>query len=259
MKLMLKYRTFAVVGKGGSGKSTFAVLFAQQLIKRGIHPLLIDADPTMSHLAKILGVEPTTTIEKIRQELIDVAAHGNKDQKTKMATSIDDVVEKSIIKQDNYSLLVMGQPVDSGCFCPSNTLLRDVIENITNKYNLIIIDCEAGVEQIHRNVIKSIDYLIILSDSSQRSLETADAIRNSAQRFMDLKEYGVVINKIKESQKGQIQAVVGKYNFPLLGMIPNDGEIENYDFQGIPLMKLPDKSKSIAIIKNIIDKMDLGI
>lgn len=256
---MLNYRVFAIVGKGGSGKSTFTALFAQQLMNKGVFPLLIDADPTLSHLARILDIKPLYTIEKIRQQLIMVASKGTNEQKSQIAVTIDEIVEKSIIYQDKFSFLVMGQPESAGCFCPSNILLRDVIENISKKYDALVIDCEAGVEQIHRNVIKSIDFLIILSDSSHRSIETAENIRKSAEKFIKIKRSGLVINNINQNHEKQVQDFLKGLNFNLLGIIPRDPEIEEFDLKGLSLLKIPDQSKSISAIKNIINKMELGI
>lgn len=254
---MMKYRSFAIVGKGGSGKSTFTSLFAKELIKKGIKPLLIDADPTMSHLSSILGIKPANTIEKIRQELIKVAAAGTSEQKSKIAATIDEIVENAIVKQDQFSLLVMGQPETAGCFCPSNTLLRDIIETISKKFEAIIIDCEAGVEQIHRNVITSVDHLVVLSDSSLRSIETAENIRKSADKFIKFKKLGFIVNNVNPFHENQVINLLKARNFDVLGLIPKDPEIEVYDLNGTSLMKLPDSSKSISAIKNIITKMEL--
>ena len=43
-------------------------------------------------------------------------------------------------------------------------------------YDIIIIDCEAGPEQISRRVIENVNTLVIVADTYARSLKTADSI-----------------------------------------------------------------------------------
>ena len=185
----------AITGKGGSGKTIVSYLLAQQLITSGIYPLLIDADPTMSHLTRLLEHKPKETIETIRKRIVEVAAQKKEQENQNIAENIDSIVSQSIIETDQYSLLTMGNPESKGCFCATNVLLRNVIESVTQDFDTIIIDCEAGLEQIHRQVIGKLDYLIIVSDFSLRSIETAQFIAKSAKKLIIFEKIGSIILK----------------------------------------------------------------
>ncbi len=77
----ISHAIIAITGKGGVGKTTITYFLAEEFIVRQIHPLLIDADPTTSHLARLLGIAPVTTIEHLRNELIGVAARGDEQER----------------------------------------------------------------------------------------------------------------------------------------------------------------------------------
>ncbi|MHA1798542.1 MAG: AAA family ATPase, partial [Candidatus Helarchaeota archaeon] len=174
----------AIVGKGGVGKSMFTALFTRALIKDNKKKiLLVDGDPAYPHLARILGVEADQDLEKIRKKIVKSA--GKKDDETKhsLIGSLDYMLFESLQEHDNFSMLVMGQPELKGCFCPANTLLRESIEILAENFNYMIIDCEAGLEQINRKVIRMVNIIIIVSDPALRSLETAISIKETAGRF----------------------------------------------------------------------------
>jgi len=253
-----KIKAIAVTGKGGVGKTIFTYLLSKHLIESGIHPLLIDADPTMSHLQNLLNLDdPTTsTMESIRKRIIKVAIQGEENENQKVAENIDSIVSQSIIKTDDFSLLVMGQPDSKGCFCASNVLLRDVISNaITQKYDLILIDAEAGLEQIHRQVMGDVDFIIVVSDYSIRSIETANSIANSADKFIDFKKIGLVINKKMGEFDDNFLAKIEQSGFTILGEVPFDEVLMKAEQSGESLDALDKNSVAVKAIKGISEKM----
>ena len=151
-------------------------------------------------------------------------------------------------------MISIGQPEDPGCFCPSNTLLRKVIESISKDYDIILIDCEAGLEQINRMVIESVDIILIVSDLSIRSVETANTLRKSAKKFTNYKKLGVILNKAK----GNFEYILDKLeelDLPLLAEIPEDPNILEFDMKGIPIIDLPNNSKSLLSINKLAEKI----
>jgi len=253
-----KIKAIAVTGKGGVGKTIFTYLLSKQLIELDIHPLLIDADPTMSHLQNLLGLTDSTysTMESIRKRIVKVASKGEEDENQKVAENIDSIVSQSIIKTEEFSLLVMGQPDSRGCFCASNVLLRDVISNaITQKYDLILIDAEAGLEQIHRQVMGDVDYIIVVSDYSIRSIETAHSIADSADKFIDFNKIGLVINKKMGEFDDNFLAKIEQSGLPILGEVPFDEILMKAEQAGQSLSTLDKKSKAVKAIQEISQKM----
>lgn len=246
--------TVAITGKGGVGKTAITTLMAKVITQSYNNKmLLIDADPTHPHLCSMVKLIPDKSLEEIRLNAVKKAGKKNEDAQ-KLAERIDFDVYEGMAESKNFCLFSIGQPEGPGCFCPSNTLLRKVLESISKDFDLILIDCEAGLEQINRMVLKSVDYIIIITDISLRSIETANSIRKSAKKFTNYKQIGVIINKVK----GNIDIILEKLdelNLPIIGQIPDDENITNYDLKGKPIIDLSDDSPSLVEMQKIVKKI----
>lgn len=244
--------TISVVGKGGSGKTIITTLLAKSISKGyDFKMLLIDADPTHPHLSHMVNLVPEKSLEKLRTEVIDEILTKAKDFE-KVAKNIDFEVYNAITENKEFSLFSIGQPEGPGCFCPSNTLLRKVIGSISKDFDIILIDCEAGLEQINRMVIETVDILLIVSDISIRSIETADAIRKSAKKFTKYKKLGIILNRVK----GNIDFIYKKLkdlDLHLLGEIPEDNNITKFEVKGKSIIDISENSKSYLALNNIAE------
>jgi CO dehydrogenase maturation factor len=244
----------AIVGKGGVGKTIITTLIAKAISTSfSFKLLLIDADPTHPHLSKMVKLEPEKSLEKIRADLIENTISKKEDIHS-IAETIDFKVYNAIAESKAFSLFSIGQPEGPGCFCPSNTLLRKVIESISSDFDIVLIDCEAGLEQINRMVITSVDSVIIVTDISLRGVETANSISQSAKKFTNFNKIGVIINRVK----GDITKITNKlkeYSLPVITSIPEDEILTEFDLEGKPIIDIPDKSTSYQIIKDNIHRI----
>jgi len=244
----------AVVGKGGVGKTAITTLLAKTISQvYNYKLLLIDADPTHPHLSNMVKLSPLKSLEEIRLDAVK-KAHKKENRVGSLAERIDFEVYEGMAESKDFCLFSIGQPEGPGCFCPSNTLLRKVIESISQDFDIVLIDCEAGLEQINRKVIKSIDILVIVTDISMRSIETADSIRKSAKKFTNYKKLGVIVNKVR-GNINLIEKKLEELDLPLLGKVPEDDSIIQFDLEGKPLFDLSEESPSYIAIKEIIKKI----
>ncbi|MFW9881401.1 MAG: AAA family ATPase [Candidatus Thorarchaeota archaeon] len=257
MKEKNQYETpliISVVGKGGSGKTVITTLLAKSISKKkDLKILLIDADPTHPHLSHMVKLVPQKSLESLRTEVIDEVLLKTK-KFEKVAENIDFEVYNAIAESKNFNLFYIGQPEGPGCFCPSNTLLRKVISSISKDFDIVLIDCEAGLEQINRMVIETVDILLIVSDISIRSVETAAAISKSAKKFTNYKKFGVILNRVK----GDVEYIVKKLEdlkLPLLAEIPEDTTITNFDMEGKPLIDIPENSPSLLAVEYLTENI----
>lgn len=242
----------AVTGKGGTGKTILSTLMVRILgIERGRRVLAIDADSAVS-LAYALGADGVKTLSDIRNDIIEDPAA----RKTMLDNHIRDIVAELICHGNGFDLLVMGRPEGPGCFCSINDLLRYGIETLSDDYDIAIIDGEAGPEQINRRVMRGIDYLAILTDTSARGIRTAGVVGAVAAKggTADLKKSGLVINRIREDRQ---QAVDAARNLgqDILGIIPEDPYITKYDLTGTPILDLPESAESLDAVRNIVVNM----
>ena len=251
---MVNPYVIAVVGKGGVGKSIITALLAKALSENNKYKLLlIDADPAYPHLSVMLNLKPKRSVESIRSEIIQNTLQKRNEVK-EIAEDIDFYVYNAVEESKSFSLLSIGQPEDSGCFCPSNTLLKRVIESISRDFDIVLIDCEAGLEQISRKVIENIDYLMIITDISLRSVDTAVNISKMGKKFTRSEKVGVIINK----SEGNISNIVNQVKtngLDLIGIIPRDSRISELDLDAKPIILIEQDNRSYQKVKKILNNI----
>jgi CO dehydrogenase maturation factor len=146
---ILKKRLVAVCGKGGTGKTVFAAMTTRVLVEshRAGKLLLIDADPAMN-LPNVLGVNVKRTMGQVRKELIKTARGGSEAEEAQLSDMLDYMVLEALNEMNDFALLAMGRTEMMGYFCLVNNLLRGAIETLSRSFDTIIIDGEAGLEQV---------------------------------------------------------------------------------------------------------------
>jgi len=242
----------AITGKGGSGKTMLTAIMIKLLAKRGdVKLLAIDADSSIN-LPYTLGVPIDKTISEIRWTVIT-----NPEAKAEMRDKpMKKVIEEAIRKAPGFQLLVMGRPEGPGCYCGVNELMKYGIDINTQQFDITLIDCEAGPEQVNRRVVKEVDLLIIVTDTSFRGVQVAGSIMEVIQRDAEIHpaQTGLVINRFKGDDT-LITENARKWDLEILGRIPDDQNITEYDAVGKPLLDLPDTSPSVTAVREICDKI----
>lgn len=237
----------AVIGKGGSGKSVFCAISIMIIANMKKFKLFaVDADPTHSHLSDLLDVKIDKSLETIRKEIIKTAAQGRESGKIKLAEDIDYKVYNAIVENKDFSLLAVGLPEGPGCFCPANSLLKKVISSISLDFDIVLIDCEAGLEQISREVISNVDTIVIISDISVRSIETAKTLLQNSKKFTQYKKIGIVVNRVR-GDISYLRKKINEMNLPIFGEIPEDDNVIKLDIEGKSMRNL---SQAAPIYKN---------
>ncbi len=249
-----KRRTIAVTGKGGSGKTILSAIIVKLLAGgKSLKILAIDADSAIS-LPYTLGLKARKTIGEIRRQIIEDPKARAEMENRHIRTVIADALEAG----DGFHLLAMGRPEGPGCYCSVNDLLRYGIERLSKDFDLTIIDCEAGPEQISRRVAQGVDTLIIVTDATVRGIHAAALIKTIAQvdEVMKSTRVGLVINRLKQ-ESNLIIETAQQSGLEVLGCIPEDENITQYDMVGEPLINLPDTSPSVLAAQEILEKIAL--
>ncbi|ENN96750.1 Cobyrinic acid ac-diamide synthase [Methanocaldococcus villosus KIN24-T80] len=243
----------AVSGKGGVGKTAFTTLLIKALSKKTNSILVVDADPD-SNLPETLGVEVEKTVGDIREEL-KKAIEENKDIGMSKIDYLKSKVYEILVETDNYDLLVMGRPEGSGCYCSVNNWLRQIIDELSKYYEYVVIDTEAGLEHLSRRTTQNVDTMIVITDPSKRGLGTAKRIKKLANELeVKFKDIYVVANKVKPEHEKLIEEYAKELKLNLIGKLPYNKEIAEYDLKGIPLWYLPEDNEVYKKVKEIVDK-----
>ena len=242
----------ALAGKGGTGKTTMAGMLIKYLMKKEKTPILaVDADCN-ANLNEVLGVDIADTLGNAREDMKkgDVPSGMTKDIFMEMK------LEEALVESDGFDLVVMGQPEGAGCYCAANTLLTNFLERLSGNYPYIVMDNEAGMEHISRLTTNDVDVLLIVTDPSRRGLQAAVRIEELARclKIVVGKIY-VVINQAREAPSEMAMDMIKKANLELIGTVPRDDLIYDFDFQGRPTIEMPDDSSSVKAAFEIFDKI----
>jgi CO dehydrogenase maturation factor len=240
-----------MAGKGGTGKTTFASLAIRELVKKGT-VLAVDADPN-TNLNEALGVKVDSTmadaISRIKNDLAPAPSGMTKDQYMEMQ------IFDSLIEGEDFDLLVMGGPEGAGCYCYANSILRMFMEKLYNNYRFLVADNEAGLEHLSRRTTQNVDHLFVVSDSSARGVRSATRVRELTEAIsLSVKHLYLVISRAVPGAEEALAGEVARTGLRLIGTIPDDPLVTEYDLKGIPLVELPDDSPAVRAVRAILEK-----
>jgi CO dehydrogenase maturation factor len=241
--------TIAVAGKGGVGKTTIAALTIKYLAESGRGATLaIDADPS-SNLNMVLGLDLDWTVGDIREGLLNKvkesvtaagAAMGGLPGGVSKREYLDYEVRSSLSEGIDFDLIAMGRGEGPGCYCAVNHNLREVIDAIGGGYRYVVIDNEAGMEHLSRRTTRDVQHLLIVSDPTQRGIVAAGRIAGFRNELdINIENAHLIINRLPtDEMPPALQEALEKVDAPLLGTIPEAGDVTEFELTGRPLVEL---------------------
>lgn len=251
----------AVAGKGGVGKTTLCGMLIQYLGEKGKGPILaVDADAN-SNLNEVLGVKVDTTLGDVREEI--ARAEMSKTNPIPTGMSKADFAElrfeDALVEDDDFDLLVMGRTQGKGCYCYVNGLLQTQLSKYQSAYPYIVVDNEAGMEHISRGVLPTMQTAILVSDCSRRGVQAVGRIAQLIKECeMKPERVGLIINR---APKGELNAGIKEeielQGLELLGVVPQDDAVYEYDCEGRPTASLPNDNPVKVALHAIVDKLGL--
>lgn len=256
----MSYRRIAVAGKGGTGKTSLTGMLIDFLIQAGKGPVLaVDADPN-SNLNEVLGMEADETIGDVREQVNWAEREGNVIPGGMSKTDFFKLrLNQAVLEGDGYDMLVMGRSQGEGCYCYVNGILKNQLEILSDNYNHVIIDNEAGLEHLSRGSMGKINLLLLISDYSHRSIQAAGRVKVLAEELkMNIPKMGLIVNKAPEGKLTEsILEEIQRQELELIGVIPLDSNVFDYDSTGKPLVQLPEDSPAKVALKDIMKKLQI--
>lgn len=253
--------TIAVAGKGGVGKTTLTGLLIDYLCQQKKGPVLaVDADAN-SNLNEVLGVEVETTLGDIREEIAQAEVSGQ--NPIPLGMSKQDYTEMkfsdALVEEKDFDLLVMGHTQGKGCYCFVNGLLTAQIAKYAQNYQYIVVDNEAGMEHISRGILPKVDTVLLVSDCSRRGVQAVGRIAKLIPECgLKPKSVDLIINRApKGALSDGTKEEIEKQGLHLIGVVPQDEEVFQYDCDGVPTVKLPEDSPVRKAMYEIINHIDL--
>jgi CO dehydrogenase maturation factor len=253
--------TIAFAGKGGTGKTTLCGLLIDYLGKKGKGPILaVDADAN-SNLNEVLGEKVATTLGDIREEVARAESMDNNPIPASMSKSeyMDFRFGTALIESDNYDLIVMGRTQGKGCYCYVNDILKSQIDRYSSRYNFVVVDNEAGMEHVSRGILPAIDTLFLVSDCSRRGIQAVGRIAKLAEDLkLNAKNVYLIVNHAPNGElNDSVRQEIDAQGLQLIGVVPYDPMVYDYDAEGTPTVNLPEDALSKKAMREIIEKAGL--
>lgn len=244
----------AVAGKGGTGKTSIASLIIRYLLKSGRGPVLaIDADAN-ANLADSLGLKVRQTVGSIiatfNEEKINIPPGMTKE------AYLEFRLNDAVVESKGLDLLTMGRGEGAECYCYPNLMLRKFADSLMENYAYTVMDNEAGMEHLSRRTTQNIDELLLVSDHSPKGVRTIARLKELVNELkLVVKRQCVIINFVPDGIDPIIQEEMTRLGIEAAATIPIDEQVREYDLKLKPLTDLPDDSKAVEAVDNLMAEL----
>ena len=250
--MRLRARIIAVAGKGGVGKTSISAAMLRLLVEA--HPeariLAIDADPAVG-LSAALGVEVRETLDDIRKAL---SRETSKTETDELVAEARFRLFDSMLETRGLAFLAIGRPEAAGCYCTVNGYLKEVISLLARDFDYVVIDGEAGIEQINRRVMEKVTHLLLVTDQSRKGFRVIETIKSVADELVMYEKCGVVVNRATRPELAVEPRISGA---PVLAVIGADERQTRGDVQGLSVFELPEDSNVMKGARMVLSKFEL--
>lgn len=251
----IQSKIIALSGKGGVGKTSISAAIVKLLVEA--YPdkkiLAIDADPAVG-LSTALGVEVETTIDDIRKEIVSTVEDGQTKAAIELLGDARYKIFDALVETDGFAFIAVGRPESAGCYCKINAYLKEVISILSKEFDYVVIDGEAGIEQINRRVMEKVTHLLLITDASKKGTQVISTIKSVADELVMYRKIGAIVNRIPDES---VISHIDTGDIPVLSYIPTDTNLAIYDIEGKNIINLPVDSNVVKGVKAALSKIGI--
>lgn len=245
----------ALTGKGGVGKTSLAAVIVKILVEK--YPdkkiLAIDADPAVG-LATALGIEVPMTIDDIRKTVISTVENGDTKSVMELLGEAKYMIYDAMAEKHGFAFIAIGRPEGAGCYCKINTYLKEVIQMVSENFDYVVIDGEAGIEQVNRRVMEKVSHLLLVSDASKKGTQVIQTIYKVAGELVMYEKAGAIINRVADET---VREYIDTGDIPILACIPSDKNVTAFDLTGRDVFDIPEDSDIVKGAKQALEAMNI--
>ena len=248
-------KIITVAGKGGVGKTSISASMVRLLVEK--YPdkkiLAIDADPAVG-LSVALGTEVKLTLDDIRMSIVDSVENGETREALELLSEARFRIFDAPVEMPGFAFLALGRPESSGCYCKVNSYLKEVISLLANSFDYVVIDGEAGIEQIQRRVMEKVTHLFLVTDQSKKGAQVVSTIKGVADELIGYDRAGVIVNRVTNPELADLMQVPG---VEILSFIPADSAFAANDIMGKSVLELPADSEMLKGVREALLKTEI--
>lgn len=251
----LNAKIIAVAGKGGVGKTSISATVVKILSET--YPdskiLAVDADPAVG-LSTALGIDVKMTVDDIRKEFVTAVENGKTRAAIEMLGDARFKIFDALVETDKFAFIAVGRPESAGCYCKINAYLKEVIAMLSADFDFVVIDGEAGIEQINRRVMEKVTHLILITDPSKKGCGVINTIKEVADSLVMYEKIGAIVNRLPDES---VIPLVDTGEIPVLSYILSDSNLASFDIEGKVVTELPNTSKIVEGVREALINLEI--
>lgn len=229
-------------GKGGVGKTWFAVTLAHALSMQGKKVLLFDGDLGLANVDVQLGLMPKHDLNAVL------------DGRLKLKQTV------TRFDEGGYDIIAGQSGTSSLSVLPKEKLLdlKGQITDLATDYDFVILDLGAGIDRTVRILSSAADKMLVVTNEEPTALTDAYAFIKLTYLSGLSERVNVVVNLVEKDKDGErIYTTLAKAceNFlkfrpPLAGMIHRDSHVvDSIRSQRPILIRFPNCSAATDVVK----------
>ena len=193
-------------GKGGVGKTTLAVNLGVALSRRGERVIVCDADFGLNNADVIAGVENLVNYDIV--DVIEGRCRG----------------EQALVRHPEYRNLHLLASHSAPERYISPQALKLVLEGLAPKYDFILIDCPAGIDEGFHRAVACADEAIVVTTTHLPALRDVDKVVTVLKSY-EIEKICFVVNMLRgdllvTGETLSLKELESILKVPLLGIIP---------------------------------------
>lgn len=199
-------------GKGGVGKTTSVVNIGCALANNGKKVVLLDADVGLRNLDVIMGLD-----DKVVYDFLDVI-----EGRCRLSQAI--IEDK---RTENLFMIAASQTREKSDV--SEGQMKKLCVELAEKFDYVIIDCPAGMEQGFKNAVSAAEKAIVVVTPEYTSIRDADRVLGRLEEE-GMEKVSILINKVRPGMIRKRFApgadeMIEMLACELIGMVPDDEEV----------------------------------
>lgn len=210
-------------GKGGTGKTMFAVNFGATLANKGKSVVILDLDMGLRNLDLYFGLE-----NKVVYDVFDVLTGVCR-------------IKQALIRDKRFdNLYVMASPPsrDDGSLTPLH--MKVLCEKLKNKFDYVLIDAPSGIDDGLVLSSAGADAAVIVTTPEYSALRDADTLDRELMRLGITERYAVLNKVVAEMMTAgyvpRLREITNMLRPPLAGVIQDDENIHISTNLGVPIV-----------------------
>lgn len=247
--------------KGGTGKSTLAVLIAQGESLRGKKTLLIDLD---SQGDSTFALSPQSKPVKTTFDLLT-------DESTASLPPVESITDNLNLDLMPASKRLSQLDIILAGRIDAQFILKEKLEQLGNEYDLVVIDTSPALNYATQNALTASDFVLIPVQAdvfSLKGLSALNAIIKAIQKRSNpqLKTAGIVINRFNprtnysKAIKGMLENTAKEFDSHVFTNTIRDAVAIREAFAGFePLFEYDPKGKAKTDVDAVLNELEREI